>query len=484
VSGGATQNIILQQQQGAPAGTPNNRITSANGVGYAYDASGNLISDGAHSYQYDGEGRITTVDSGTGASYFYDSANRRVKKQQGGFTTYYVWEGSRVIAEYSDAPAGAGGTSYYLADRLSTRMATDTNGVMKGTQDHLPFGEDSGTSTGQVENHRFTNYERDSESNTDYAVNRQYSQNTGRFNRPDPITGSISSPQSLNRYSYVNNDPINATDPLGLEAVWGLYRGTFLGGGFGSGGADYAFWGDRIVDLPGFGTQWGSLSEFFEAQWNSRLRNTFDRAAASRAWNSGNYARVAAILNGNSNVGLSVGGTVYWGALGAAFATGYGDASLIAADSGFSLDNPVMAGAKAVLDLLKKLRKPDFFLVNVAVGVVQVSVSVLRGGKLPDNLVGSIGGATGTEISAFAGWLLQLTKPTNDEISSFLTGYSWSLDVFVWKGAIGAGVGFGYMRSPMNNGVHNAVLLGGGFGGGFAFGYGFTYNDLVNWLKP
>ena len=45
-----------------------------------------------------------------------------------------------------------------------------------------------------------------------YHINR-----LGRFNAPDPIAGSIADPQSLNRYAYVRNDPINLTDPNGLD---------------------------------------------------------------------------------------------------------------------------------------------------------------------------------------------------------------------------------------------------------------------------
>jgi RHS repeat-associated protein len=139
-----------------------------------------------------------------------------VKKLAGGFTTYYIWEGAQVTAEYSNAPAGTGGTSYYLADRLSTRMITDGNGAFKGTQDHLPFGEEPGT-TGTTEKHRFTNYERDGESGTNYAMNRQYAIGAGRFMRPDPIQGSSGNPQSLNRYTYVVNEPVSLVDPLGLD---------------------------------------------------------------------------------------------------------------------------------------------------------------------------------------------------------------------------------------------------------------------------
>jgi RHS repeat-associated protein len=207
--------VALQQ----PGGVTNNRIASVNGgASYQYDAAGNTTYDAAHSFNYDGESRIVNVDSGSTATYFYDAANRRVKKAQGGFTTYYIWEGNKVIAEYSNAPGGAGGTRFYHPDRLSNRAITDGSGVVKGTMDNLPFGEDAGTGSGETEKHRFTSYERDSETGSDYAINRQYSNVTGRFNRADPFDGSydFGNPQSLNRYAYVNNEPTNMVDPFGL----------------------------------------------------------------------------------------------------------------------------------------------------------------------------------------------------------------------------------------------------------------------------
>jgi RHS repeat-associated protein len=97
---------------------------------------------------------------------------------------------------------------------------TDNSGNVLGRQAHLPFGEDFGES-GTQEKHHFTSYERDVESGSDYAVNRQYSQSTGRFIRVDPFSGSSQTgdAQSLNRYSYVQNDPISGFDPLGLLRV-------------------------------------------------------------------------------------------------------------------------------------------------------------------------------------------------------------------------------------------------------------------------
>src|SRR5215208_1545629 len=61
-SGGSQiQSITLQQ----PSGVTNNRVATVNGTGYIYDVACNLTSDGTHSYQYDGEGRLAKVDAGT-----------------------------------------------------------------------------------------------------------------------------------------------------------------------------------------------------------------------------------------------------------------------------------------------------------------------------------------------------------------------------------------------------------------------------------
>ncbi|MEK6406231.1 MAG: RHS repeat-associated core domain-containing protein [Acidobacteriota bacterium] len=206
----------------------------------------------AHTYAYDAENRLVSVDNGATASYKYDHQNRRVSKAVGSSLTHYVWQGSQVIAEhdattplpgYGQPPyqvqsarvdyvyagsrmvystqrtSSTGGWTvrYYLSDRLSTRVVLDSSGNVIGRQAHLPFGEDFAES-GTQEKHHFTSYERDGESSTDYAVSRQHSGNVGRFMTADPYKPSayLIDPQSWNRYSYVQNDPVNFTDPTGL----------------------------------------------------------------------------------------------------------------------------------------------------------------------------------------------------------------------------------------------------------------------------
>jgi RHS repeat-associated protein len=78
----------------------------------------------------------------------------------------------------------------------------------------FPFGE--GWYNATNEKWLFTTYERDAESLNDYAMARSYVNRLGRFSSPDPLAGNTNNPHSLNRYSYVGNDPVNAVDHLGL----------------------------------------------------------------------------------------------------------------------------------------------------------------------------------------------------------------------------------------------------------------------------
>jgi RHS repeat-associated protein len=88
----------------------------------------------------------------------------------------------------------------------------------------LPFGDAQTTSgtCGDPSNVHFTGKERDSESGLDNFGARYDSSQYGRFMTPDwsgtpnPVPyASLAYPQSLNLYSYVQNNPLSHTDPNG-----------------------------------------------------------------------------------------------------------------------------------------------------------------------------------------------------------------------------------------------------------------------------
>src|SRR5207244_2648241 len=62
---------------------------------------------------------------------------------------------------------------------------------------------------------KFTTYERDSESNLDYAGARYSAPVYGRFTSVDAGGLNLSMPRSLNRYVYTLDDPVNLHDKSG-----------------------------------------------------------------------------------------------------------------------------------------------------------------------------------------------------------------------------------------------------------------------------
>src|SRR6185503_11401643 len=67
-------------------------------VGMRYDALGNIIDDGFHTYTYDAENRLIKVDGGTTAEYAYDALGRRVRKTSAGAAVEYLYDLSGRVA--------------------------------------------------------------------------------------------------------------------------------------------------------------------------------------------------------------------------------------------------------------------------------------------------------------------------------------------------------------------------------------------------
>jgi RHS repeat-associated protein len=67
----------------------------------------------------------------------------------------------------------------------------------------------AGYSAADKARQKFTVQERDDETGMDFMQARYYSNVQGRFASADSVAGAVGNPQSMNRYSYVGNDPIN-----------------------------------------------------------------------------------------------------------------------------------------------------------------------------------------------------------------------------------------------------------------------------------
>ena len=109
---------------------------------------------------------------------------------------------------------------YYHPDRLGTRLITtaETQEVIELLT--LPYGATLQGEAAAAGAPSFTSYDRSQLTGLDYAINRHYDPQLGRFLQPDPLglgVLQISRPQSNNAYTYCGDDPINYIDPRGLD---------------------------------------------------------------------------------------------------------------------------------------------------------------------------------------------------------------------------------------------------------------------------
>ncbi len=231
---------------GVPTETLTISTTTNRVSGWTYDAAGNVTNDGTHTYAYDAENRLISVDAGVTATYAYGPNGERVWKIAGGVTTYYYWGiGEKVSGSWTKFfVSGLGGklveyssstTKFFVTNHLGSVAARmDVSGTLSETYRYLPFGE---LFAGSATTHEFTGKERDQESGLDYFGARYLASNHGRWMSVDPVFRKAHDPQSLNRYAYSRNDPIGKYDPNGEE--WRIVD---------CGVADT---GTRVIGLPG-----------------------------------------------------------------------------------------------------------------------------------------------------------------------------------------------------------------------------------------
>jgi RHS repeat-associated protein len=205
----------------------------------SYDANGNIVLLPMMRMSYDVQNRMVRMQSVDGTErYGYNHENLRVWVQAAdGSESIAFYLGTQNLATYSLKRDAQGDLVFRLsqsniyfgkrlaqtsgevivADRLgSARAWSAKKGA--GKADFMPFGEKVQAASGDDDLSSFDGYKR-APSGLDYAQQRYYSSALGRFVSPDPYEKSAhpDSPDSWNRYAFVSNDPINRTDPNGLN---------------------------------------------------------------------------------------------------------------------------------------------------------------------------------------------------------------------------------------------------------------------------
>lgn len=211
----------------------------------AYDAEGNLsalVQDGApffperpdrnYNYIYDADGalliRRPAGDApGTTTLYLGATEVQVTKNTDGTYRAtsyrYYDHAGARIGVRIGK-PASASNLYYLTSDHHGTATVQwrANNPRISRTKRFLdPFGAPRGDDVDDdveefVDDKRFLGKSYDGNTGITHVGARQYDPALGRFLSVDPILDT-GDPQSMNGYTYSNNNPVNFSDPTGLR---------------------------------------------------------------------------------------------------------------------------------------------------------------------------------------------------------------------------------------------------------------------------
>lgn len=216
-----------------------NRVAQFGEATHSFDEAGQTLNktdaQGTKTFQWDARGRLTraTLPSGKVIEYTYDALGRRSSRTVDGATTRFIYDGSDVVL---DRGAGGGDVDYIngFGVDVKLRQSSAATGSLYFIQDHLSstigligpdgnlversqyeaFGETAGSA---FTRYGYTGRERDDLTELVYYRARWYDPQQGRFLSEDPMRFASG---DANLYKYVQNNPVNLTDPSGLDPHW------------------------------------------------------------------------------------------------------------------------------------------------------------------------------------------------------------------------------------------------------------------------
>lgn len=244
-----------------------NAVKTAGGVNYNYNANGSMTRDTrGRTFTYNANDKVTRITkSGRTTEFFYDAGKARYKRVDtatngGKTTTLYLgtvekihhadnteeWRrhiGDSVMITqkfHSTGSLVANDLQYLLRDHLgSVNGITDSSGKLLEVMAFDPWGKRRESETwapmspsSVLANYAvtakpftsrgFTDHQMVDEMEIIHMKGRIYDPLLGRFLQADPHVQSPDTMASLNRYAYVWNNPLNATDPSGffLDKLW------------------------------------------------------------------------------------------------------------------------------------------------------------------------------------------------------------------------------------------------------------------------
>jgi RHS repeat-associated protein len=232
-------------------------------IQYSYDENGSVASKTTIetsdpnniletvTYEYNLQNRLESVTvDGTTTTYKYNPDGIRVEKTVAGTTTRYLIDSynhtgyAQVLEEWDTTSTPTLIKTYTISDDVitqatstsiehllydghgSTRQLVNTSEDITAAYSYDAYGVMLGGNPGTPQNPGspatnllYAGEQFDVDAQQYYLRARYYNQNNGRFNRMDPFSGSQQDPQSLHKYIYGHNDPVNQIDPDGNRSL-------------------------------------------------------------------------------------------------------------------------------------------------------------------------------------------------------------------------------------------------------------------------
>jgi RHS repeat-associated protein len=212
-----------------------NQIQTLGSVQYSNDAAGNVLGDVRRTYKWDAENRLIKIgykaEPGRTSTFRYDGLGRRlaiVEASTGGeVETRFLWCGGATPCQarnandttasrfYQQGVAVRGGTKiYYSRDQLgSVRDVLDAGtGALISSHDYAPYG--GKIAAGSPVDFGFAGMFNHQASGLNLTLFRAYDSSSGRWLSRDPIGERL----TTNLFAYVDGNPINMRDRLGLSS--------------------------------------------------------------------------------------------------------------------------------------------------------------------------------------------------------------------------------------------------------------------------
>jgi RHS repeat-associated protein len=188
---------------------------------YAYDQANRLafawtgqaatcdVPTAGSSYTYSGDGLRMAKGGASLASFVWDVAGSLPLTISDGSNSFVFGPGGLPVEQV----AADNSVLFYHHDQIgSTRLLTDATGAVRATYVYDPFGALNAITGTAIASFLYTGQYADVETGLYYLRARYYDSGTGQFMSRDPAVAKTREP-----YSYVNDNPLNRSDPSGRQ---------------------------------------------------------------------------------------------------------------------------------------------------------------------------------------------------------------------------------------------------------------------------